>query len=120
MVGMILCFSVVARMKIAYLGGSSRVLAVRAQFEEEMGMSLDDWLQLIVDMHDKLAALAEKLDGATIEKGLTSKLTYKIDGDKQFENIVFLKINGEWAPEYVIDMLDSLQSEANSALSDAA
>ena len=97
-----------------------QMAAVREQFEEEMGMSLDDWLKLIVDMHDKLAALAEKLDGATIEKGLTSKLTYKIDGEKQFEDIVFLKINGEWAPEYLIDMLDSLQSEANSALSDAA
>lgn len=83
-----------------------------AQFQEENGMSLDEYLELMNKMCESFNALADKLDGAKIDKAVTATITYKTDDGNAVEDIDFLKIGDCWANSYMIDMLKEMSSIA--------
>ena len=85
---------------------------VEAQFEQENGMSLEDYKALLTKMCDSFNALAEKLDGAAIDSGVTASVTYKTDDGDAVEEIDFLKIGDSWTSSYMIDMLKEMSSIA--------
>ena len=85
---------------------------VEAQFEQENGMSLEDYKALLTKMCDSFNALADKLDGAVIDKGVTAKVGYDTDDGAATEDIDFLKIGDTWTSSYMIDMLTEMSNIA--------
>lgn len=85
---------------------------IDAEFQEENGMTVSEYLDLMNRMCDSFNALADKLDGAVIDKGVTAKVGYDTDDGAATEDIDFLKIGDTWTSSYMIDMLTEMSNIA--------
>lgn len=84
---------------------------VDEQFQSEMGMTLDEYLDLLDTYVDVLSAMSDKLEGAKVETA--RNVTLKYTGDNittESEEIIFLKIDGEWITSALFDMLGQLDA----------
>lgn len=100
-------------MESTLTGMSAEDLAqIDEEFQEENGATLEEYLDILTRMSDSFNALADKLDGATIDKGVKATANYNTDDGTAAEEIDFIKIGDAWASSYMIDMISELSSIA--------
>ena len=81
---------------------------IDAEFRDENGMSVDEYLAIMERLGNSYSAIAEKLDGAEVTGVVTAEVSYDTQDGTTTEEIVFLKIDSTWASVYMLDMLKEL------------